>query len=91
MTNTERIHKVLGSMDKLPRHMAIYIPIKIAYRCILAAKTNEAKTRLVQAATWISVADTRRVWTGQTLNFMSPRKIPKKGSAFAEFLRRIKF
>jgi hypothetical protein len=89
MTTTERMKRVIASMDKLPPHMALVVPVRIAHRCILRAKTNEAKTRLVQTSMWISVADTRRIWdrSWKYENFTRPRKTSKKSNAFVDFLK----
>jgi hypothetical protein len=85
-----RREKILNSLSKLEPYEMILVPHRIGHRCILAAKTNIAKQRLVEAAVWITTEDMRRMWMRETRRFMQPRPL-KKNSGFINFIRNLKF
>ena len=65
-----RREKIVNSLSKLETHQFLLIPHRIGYRCILAAKTDIAKQRLVDAAVWIASEDMRRIWMGSSKKYI---------------------
>lgn len=84
-----RREKIIKSLSKLEPYMTVLIPHRIAHRCILRAKTDESKKRLVEASIWIATEDMRQLWSTELRRFVPKPRTPKKNS-FISFLKSLR-